>query len=368
MKLAIILSLSIATLGLALGSIWYVPSRVSRLLELKRTRWLYVSAAVSLLLLPAALGLNKVVTSSVVEILATGASVLLGWYLYLTPSLLVFDLLRLVTSLPDRVAVWSAVAAASLLAGVGAWRGSTFDVTRTEIAIKGLEKSVTLVHMSDVHIGAQRGRAWLERIVRVTNRLKPQLVLINGDLVDARNALQPGVLAPLARFKAPVYYTLGNHESYVGRDLVLKVLAGHGVRILRNQVVQTHGLQLLGLDHMNADEHAFDMHSTSRLTMKATLPRIALKPGRPVVLMHHAPVGAKYAARRGVALMLAGHTHGGQIFPGTLFGRLFFPLNRGLYTRGRTKVFVSQGVGTVGPRLRLGSSNEINLIRLIPKK
>ena len=75
-----------------------------------------------------------------------------------------------------------------------------------------------------------------------------------------------------------------------------------------------------------------------------------------------------YVSEKGIDLMLSGHTHAGQMFPSTLLAPLFFSFNKGLYKEGSTKVFVSQGAGTYGPRMRLGSSNEINLIRLKVKQ
>ena len=70
----------------------------------------------------------------------------------------------------------------------------------------------------------------------------------------------------------------------------------------------------------------------------------------------------------GVDLMLSGHTHAGQMFPATLINNYLFPLNKGLHQKGDTTFFVSQGAGTYGPRIRLGSNNEVNLIRLLPDK
>jgi len=118
------------------------------------------------------------------------------------------------------------------------------------------------------------------------------------------------------------------------------------------------------LDYMNADENSFDMHAVNRLTIKEELPKIPLSKNLPVVLMHHSPVGLEYVSRAGVDLMLSGHTHAGQIFPATLLTPFLFPLNKGLHRQDDTTFFVSQGAGTYGPRMRLGSANEINLIRL----
>lgn len=175
-------------------------------------------------------------------------------------------------------------------------------------------------------------------------------------------------MSALANIEAPAYFTTGNHESYVNRSRALEIIASHNVRILHNQLVETHGLQLIGLDYMNADENAFDMHAVNKNTIKEELPKIKIASDKPAVLMHHSPVGLDYVSQHGIALMLSGHTHAGQIFPNTLLTPLIFPLNKGLYLHNGTQFFVSQGAGTFGPRMRLGTSNEITLIRLVGKR
>jgi uncharacterized protein len=118
---------------------------------------------------------------------------------------------------------------------------------------------------------------------------------------------------------------------------------------------------------MNADEEAVDLHpSADPRTIKATLQNLALAPGIPSVLLHHSPVGVAYAEAAGFDLMLSGHTHGGQFFPGTLLAALIFPFNDGLYRQGKLQVFVTAGAGTFLQRFRLWSSNEIVLLRLVP--
>jgi predicted MPP superfamily phosphohydrolase len=351
-------------LGLFLGSIWYVSLRLSRLLDLARAWPLYVAVGVTVVLYPVSMVLLGTATSAVLDIVASTASVLLGLHIYITLLLLALDALRLVIHIPNRLTALVAVGVAIMLMVAAVWHAHSFKVTEIEIPIDGLERDVTLMHISDVHIGPQRGRAYLERIVDETNRRQPELVLINGDLVDANSALEPDVLSPLARFEAPTFFTTGNHESRVDTERALEIIAGYGVRILHNEVVEIHGLQLVGLDYMNADENAFDMRKVNEPTIKEELRKIPIVDGKPVVLMHHSPVGLEYVSARGVVLMLSGHTHAGQVFPATLVTPLLYPLNKGLHVRDGTYFFVSQGAGTFGPRMRLGSSNEINLIRL----
>jgi len=117
---------------------------------------------------------------------------------------------------------------------------------------------------------------------------------------------------------------------------------------------------------MNADDSSFEMHpSDDPRTIKSVLAGLSLKTDLPSVLMHHSPVGAQYVTEKGIDLMLSGRTHAGQAFPFTLFNEVAFPFNRGLYQQDITHVFVSQGAGSYMLRVLLGTSNEINLLRLV---
>lgn len=260
------------------------------------------------------------------------------------------------------------IGVALLVTVVGAVHAYGLRVNEVTIPLEGLERDVTVMHISDVHIGPQRGGANLDRIVEETNRRQPDFVLINGDLVDGNRALEPGQLDALGRIEAPAYFTTGNHDHSVDMDRALEIIAGHGVRILHNEVVTLHGLQLVGLTYMNADEETFDAHSVNKLTIKDELPKIEVDDELPVLVMHHSPVGLEYVSAAGVDLMVSGHTHAGQVFPATIIAAWQFPLRKGLHERDGTQFWVSQGAGTYGPRMRLGTSNEIDLIRLEPAK
>jgi predicted MPP superfamily phosphohydrolase len=303
-----------------------------------------------------------------------GALSIVGGYFFcffviLTLLLLALHAVQLKLRLPGRwTALVTLVLALSITAS-GAVQANHFYVSEIEIPLDGLKKDVVVMHIPDVHIGHHRGKDYLAKIVAETNRRKPDIVLINGDLVDSDVALLPGVLSPLSDFDAPVYFTGGNHENYVDTQHALELITQYGVRILHNEIVDTHGIYLVGLDYMNPDENTFDMHpSKDKRTVKNVLQTIPLKDDQPSVLVHHSPVGVRYASAKGIELMLSGHTHAGQMFPGTLLASLVFPFTKGLYKEGSTKVFVSQGAGTFGPRIRLGSTNEINLIRLKAKQ
>jgi len=351
------------------GSAWYIAFRLRTTFGLQR-RWLLrglVMAALVgwfMLMVPATKSADVVAGLSYVL-----GGYLFAGYIFLTLAFVLLHVIERAWHIPKACVGAAALflAAGATLAG-GMW-ANRFSVVETEIALPGLDREVVAMQLSDIHLGHHRGRKYLEKIVEATSQRNPDIVLITGDLIDSEAAFLPGELEPLARFSAPAYYVGGNHETYVDSERTFALVKKYGVSVLRNQVVETHGLQLVGLDYMNADEDTFDLHpSGDSRTIKAVLASLHLKDGMPSVLLHHSPAGAQYAAANGIDLMIAGHTHGGQFFPGTLVATAVFPFTHGLYHRGPLQVFVSQGAGTYMSRIRLGTSNELNILRLRPAR
>jgi len=352
-----------------LGSAWYIAYRLRTTFGLEQ-RW-----PLRVLVMAALVGsfASMALATKSAHVVA-GLSYVLGGYLFagyvfLTIAFVLLQAVEKAWHIPS-----ARVGAAALLLAAGAtlvgglW-ASRFSVVETEIALPGLDRDVVAMHLSDIHLGHHRGRKYLERIVEETNQRRPDIVLITGDLIDSEAAFVPGQLEPLARFAAPVYYVGGNHEKYVDAERTFALVKHYGVNVLRNQVAETHGLQLVGLDYMNADEDTFDLHpSDDSRTIKSVLALLHLKAGMPSVLLHHSPAGAQHAAANGIDLMISGHTHGGQFFPGTLVAAAVFPFTHGLYHLGPLQVFVSRGAGTYMSRVRLGTSNELNILRLRPTR
>jgi predicted MPP superfamily phosphohydrolase len=246
-------------------------------------------------------------------------------------------------------------------------KAQSYTVTFHEIPIRDLKNEVTLAHLPDLHLGAQRSERFLKKLVETINGLNPDIVLYNGDLVDSNLALRPELFAHFEDIQAEQYFTTGNHEFYVNTNRALDLISKANITILRSETALTHDLEIIGLEYMNADRDSADSHQVNNLYLSEELPKLVLS-GRPAVLVHHSPVGVSYVSRRNIALMLSGHTHGGQVFPGTILIRRFFPYFKGRYQIRDLTLLVSQGVGTFGPWLRLGSFGEIQIIKLIPWK
>jgi uncharacterized protein len=353
-------------LGLVVLMIIYIGSRLRTHFNLQSKSTVMISLALIVMgSIAAIIGAVKS-TNGLIGGLSIAGGYMLVFAFYLLVFLLVAHLLKSVFQLPNVLSGWAAVILALIPTVIGAIQASSFKATEDTIQMPNLNKSVDVMLISDVHLGHHRGKNYLAKIVKETNKRNPDIILLAGDLMDAEVALFPDILSPLSDFNAPAYYVSGNHEKEINEQKAIKLISENGVNVLHNKVVETLGIQLVGLDYMKPDENSFDLHpSENKRTIKEVLNQMSLRKEKPVILMHHSPVGVKYASEAGVDLMVAGHTHAGQVFPFTYFANLVFNFNKGLNKQGNTTIFVSQGAGTFFSRLRLGSENEINLLHLV---
>jgi uncharacterized protein len=234
-------------------------------------------------------------------------------------------------------------------------------VTRVGVALPNLPpfwKGRTLALVSDIHLGNFRGPAFSRQVVSRLVSLRPECVLVAGDMFDGAKLDVERAARPWSALSAPsgIYFVGGNHDDYGGRALYFDALRRAGIRVLDNERVDLHGLQLVGV-------HDQETHRPE--VFRAILEKAGLEPGRASILLAHRPSNLSVAEDAGISLQLSGHTHGGQFWPWTLIarrvhGKFAYGLNR----LGRMLVFTSSGAGTWGPPFRLGTRSEVVLIRL----
>jgi len=209
----------------------------------------------------------------------------------------------------------------------------------------------------------------LQQIVDETNKHHVDVIFITGDLFDGKIRLNDENLEPLKQLTAPVYFVEGNHDGYTGASNIKARLRRIGVHVLENQLVKLEDFQLIGLNHMLADENALDMHgSGEHATIRSVMADMEIDRTTPSILLHHSPDGMKYVNEKGIDLYLAGHTHAGQLFPINYLNDLLFAYNKGLHNYNGTQIYVSHGAGTFGPPMRVGTRSEITMIKLKPKE
>lgn len=223
--------------------------------------------------------------------------------------------------------------------------------------------SLKIVQLSDLHMATPRDARRLAHAVAIANAQMPDAVVLTGDYVkgDAANIL---LATPfLSQLKAPlgVYAVLGNHDMWAGPEPITAALEEAGIRVLNNEgVVLSNGgatFYLAGLE---------DGWSGEPNLVRA----LAGHDGQmPIILLWHEPdIGHDFVAQGWVWLLLAGHSHGGQIrIPGV--GPVLLPAwsqryNQGLYAVNEGWVYVNRGLGTTAIPLRLFCPPEVTLFQL----
>ena len=233
------------------------------------------------------------------------------------------------------------------------WKAHNVKNTSINITSNKLTSTWRLMHLSDLHAGS-RSTAFIKKMVKQTIEQKPDIVLITGDLIDS-SAVDSKYLEPLSHFDCPVYLCLGNHERYVNLENAVNAIESNNITILRGETALFNDLQITGIDDKDNPEQ-----------VAKELPEIKRDNNLFQILMYHRPHGFEDAAISGIDLMLCGHTHAGQMWPFGILVKRMFPYIKGLYKYNNAVLYVSQGTGTWGPIMRLGTSSEMTLIKAGP--
>jgi uncharacterized protein len=217
-------------------------------------------------------------------------------------------------------------------------------------------KGLTIAFAADFHLGALTDGDFMDRFASTVNAAEPDIVLIGGDVLegDRRDEDTGRFEAAFRRLhpKYGVYGAPGNHEGHGrgGGEFFQRA----GVRLLEDAVVRIDdAFYLAGRN---------DAHSRARKTVDGLL---AGSPGDlPVILISHRPVDFENVSRRGVDVMLSGHTHDGQLFPVNWITAREYELSWGYLKKGPTHFFVTSGLQVWGPPVRTAGASEVLVIRV----
>ena len=235
---------------------------------------------------------------------------------------------------------------------------------KVNIKIKDLKKSYKIVQLSDIHIGGLVDVKFIHDIVVRVNALKPDLVVITGDLIDMNVDKGEHILRELEKLKSQygTFFVVGNHEYFHDIDKVINKVKSMGIRVLENENVyigqEGQGFNLAGVYDVfgyRVESHEPDIYKALENKKKES----------PTVLLAHQP---RYIdeVNHGVDLMLSGHTHGGQLYPFRFLVKLQQPYVDGLHQHNKDlQIYINKGTGFWGPPMRLGASSEITEIELV---
>ncbi|MGV9970997.1 metallophosphoesterase [Nocardia beijingensis] len=262
-----------------------------------------------------------------------------------------------------RVMGGAAVAAAATTVGIGAHGVlSGPSVKRVAVPLAKLPRRADgfrIAVVSDVHLGPILGRGFAERVVRIVNDTKPDLIAVVGDLVDGSVEHLRSAVEPLAGLRARhgAFFVTGNHEYFSGAEQWVEHVQELGMHLLANARTELPGFDLAGVNDVQGERTGHGPDFGKALGDRDRT--------RTAVLLAHQPVLIEDAVPHGVDLQLSGHTHGGQLWPGNYLAGLANPTVAGLERYGDTQLYVSRGAGAWGPPVRVGAPSDITVVELV---
>ena len=254
-----------------------------------------------------------------------------------------------------------------VVCGYGVTLRRWFFVTRrVDIPVRGLDPRLDgyrIVHLSDLHIGALTPAWWAKRWIDRANQEQADAVAVTGDLVTSGVAFHEAIADVLGGLRARdgVFCAMGNHDYFGEGEPLISLIRSRGPKVLRNEgvVVEHDGARL------------FIAAIDDTWTRRADLDRaLAQQPANvATVMLAHDPDKFPQIAKRGVQLVLSGHTHGGQIAVPFLArwinaSKLAHHFHIGVYKEKDSTLYVHPGLGTTGPPIRLGVAPAVVVLTL----
>lgn len=230
----------------------------------------------------------------------------------------------------------------------------------TLVTDKPLEKPLTIVMASDLHLGYHNRKAELSRWVDLINAEKPDMVLLCGDIIDMsiRPVLQGNYAEEIRRIEAPVWAVLGNHEYYSHVDQAERFFAAADIVLLKDSVAHCKGLDIIGRN---------DRTYPNRLVLKELKEKFDIQDSHLSILLDHQPYHLEEAEAAGIDFQFSGHTHRGQVWPLSWITDALYEKSWGHHQRGNTHYYISSGLGIWGPKIRIGTRSEYLVLHIESK-
>ena len=342
----------IAVLGVYIASNTYIAVKLWRWLEIgsRTAAWAW-SIGFALLAGGFFIGMTKFLPAALNHAL----TVIGGYYMAAYTLLLVAVPLTslIVRDRGGRMTALILIAAAIAYTAYGAW--NAHHVRLEEYRVKGKDiPAMTIAMVSDIHLGEQIGADEVERVVSRINECDADIVFMVGDVFDSgpsrvRDIGRVGELISSIKSRKGVYAVIGNHDGgFRGEEaLAEEYLESWGVTVLRDDVANVDYIHIIG--RRDSIEQRKDITQLMELTNE----------GSCTIVLDHQPADLEAICRAGADMVLCGHTHRGQIFPGCLITDAMFKVDYGMDEDNGCTMIVSSGAGTWGPRVRTGSQSEV---------
>ena len=281
---------------------------------------------------------------------------LLNYLFSIYPSFITsnFQTTKLVTFIPVIL-----ISSIIIIAGYLNTRNIKINHVEIEIPRKASKLGeLNVVLVADFHLNPVNDGNLLDKIVRKINELNADIVLIPGDIVDDRVEIlkRKNIGKELSEIKSKygVYVSNGNHEFINGVEGADKYLREFNLNVLRDSAVLIeNSFYILGRE----DRSKPSFTNKRRKSLGEILKEVDRS--FPVIVIDHTPLGFSETVEENIELQLSGHTHHGQMFPLNFITNMIYEVSWGYLKKEKTQFYVTCGVGTWGPPVRLGSDSEI---------
>ena len=227
-------------------------------------------------------------------------------------------------------------------------------IEKITLKYNGYNDKINILHLSEIHLGAIHQKSSVLQIVKEIQELEPDIVVITGDMADGSLKVKPDWLSPFDTLMMPILYVTGNHEEFNPKvDMINAVNTTQIKYIGRHGTFKFKGVNFIG------EDFGYDL--------KECLINVRQEEGVPNVLLYHVPnLVPEDLVNYNIFLFLAGHTHGGQVFPLGILAYLGNACFSGLYSDKSEKhyVYVSEGVNNAVVPMRVMSSRVFPLITI----
>ena len=237
-----------------------------------------------------------------------------------------------------------------LIYSYGSYNARSINIKEIDIKSSSINKNHQILFISDVHLGTNN-KKHLIKIIKKISKINYDFLLIGGDLIDS-SSFNFKDLNILKEINRPIYFVSGNHEYYLKNyQNKFNQLASFNINHLKNTKIEIDGINLIGIDDNQTESSK--VHFANKLCDNNMFN---------LLVCHKPDIWQKLNCIN--YLMLSGHTHNGQIFPFNFIVKLKFKFIYGLFSENNSNLYVSSGVAFWGPKIRLGSKNEIIHLKL----
>ena len=280
----------------------------------------------------------------------------LGYLLYTFLTSIILKIILIFYTLPELVNLLLLYLLPLIICIYGIINALITRIIKINLKYPGFKGKCTILHLSDIHLGAIHQKNSVKKIVKEIQNLDDNIdiVVITGDMADGSLKVKADWLSPFDSLEMPILYITGNHEQFNPKGDMLNEVRMTNIKYIGELGNFVHkGVNFIGADY--------------EYDLKGSFSEVKIEENMPNVFLFHVPeIGPEELRDYNIFLFLAGHTHGGQIFPLNIAAYFTNKCFKGLYS-DREKlhhVFVSEGVNNAVVPMRVCSKRVFPIITI----